>query len=53
MSAIHNLLGCFSLFFGGTLVLKMGETVGLHHTAQKISAISYLFESFSLFFGHW
>ena len=42
------LLGSFSLFFGDTLVLQMGHTVGPRYTAPKISAISYLFRTFSL-----
>ena len=42
------LLGSFSLFFGDTLVLQMGDTVGPRYTAPKISAISYLFRTFSL-----
>ena len=49
-SAIRNLLGYFSIFFGDTLVLQMGDTVhvGPRYTAPKISAISYLFRTFSL-----
>ena len=47
-SAIRNLLGSFSLFFGDTLVLQMSDTVGPRYTAPKISAISYLFRTFSL-----
>ena len=47
-SAIRNLLGSFSLFLGDTLVLQMGDTVGPRYTAPKISAISYLFRTFSL-----
>ena len=47
-SAIRNLLGSFSLFFGDTLVLQIGDTVGPRYTAPKISAISYLFRTFSL-----
>ena len=47
-SAIRNLLGSFSLFFGDTLVLQMGDTVGPRYTAPKISASSYLFGTFSL-----
>ena len=47
-SAIRNLLGSFSLFFGDTSVLQMGDTVGPRYTAPKISAISYLFGTFSL-----
>ena len=47
-SAISNLLGSFSLFFGDTLVLQMGDTVGPRYTPPKISAISYLFRTFSL-----
>ena len=47
-SAIRNLLGSFSLLFGDTLVLQMGDTVGPRYTAPKISAISYLFRTFSL-----
>ena len=44
------LLGSFSLFLGDTLVLQMGDTVhvGPRYTAPKISAISYLFGTFSL-----
>ena len=38
----------FLYFLGGTL----GDTVGPVFTAQKISAISYLFGSFLYFFGH-
>ena len=38
----------FSLFSGDTLVLQMGDTVGPRYTAPKISAISYLFRTFSL-----
>ena len=49
ISVIHNLLGSFSLFFGGTLVLKMGDTVGPRYTVQKISTIGYLFESLVFF----
>ena len=48
ISAIRNLLESFSLFFGDTLVLQMGDTVGPRYTAPKISAISYLFRTFSL-----
>ena len=29
-------------------MLQMGDTVGPHYTAPKISAISYLFETLSL-----
>ena len=47
-SVIRNLLGSFSLFLGDTLVLQMGDTVGPRNTAPKISAISYLFRTFSL-----
>ena len=47
-SAIRYLLGSFSLIFGDTLVLKMGDTVGPCYTAPKISAISYLLRIFSL-----
>ena len=41
---------CWDLFlyFGGTLVVQMGNTVGPPYTAPKISAISYLFGTFSL-----
>ena len=43
---------CWDLFlcFLGTLnlVLQMGDTVGPRYTAPKISAISYLFRTFSL-----
>ena len=35
------LLGSFSIFLGGTLVLQIGDTVGPRNTAAKISAISY------------
>ena len=45
-SANRNLLGSFSLFFGDTLVLQIGDTVGPRYTAPKISAISYLFRTF-------
>ena len=38
----------FLYFFGDTLVLQMGDTVGPRYTAPKISAISYLFGTFSL-----
>ena len=43
-------LGSFSLFFGDTLVLQKGNTVhvGPRYTLPKISAISYLFRTFSL-----
>ena len=47
-SAIRNLFGSFSLFFGDTLVLQIGDTVGPRYTAPKISAINYLFRTFSL-----
>ena len=48
LSAIRNLLGPLSIFWGGTVVLQMGDTVGPRYTAPKISAISYLFGTFSL-----
>ena len=38
----------FLLFLGDTLVLQMGDTVGPRNTGPKISAISYLFRTFSL-----
>ena len=38
----------FLYFLGDTLVLQMGDTVGPRYTAPKISAISYLFRTFSL-----
>ena len=38
----------FLYFWGDTLVLQMGDTVGPRYTAPKISAISYLFRTFSL-----
>ena len=41
-------VGIFFLIFGDTLVLQMGDTVGPRYTAPKISAISYLFKTFSL-----
>ena len=55
ISVVRNLLGSLSIFFGGTWVLKMGNTVGPRYTTQTISAIGYLFESLSFcgvfFFG--
>ena len=44
---------CWDLFLyffggGGTSVLQMGDTVGPRYTAPKISAIGYLFGTFSL-----
>ena len=41
-------LDLFLYFLGDTLVLQMGDTVGPRYTAPKISAISYLFRTFSL-----
>ena len=38
----------FLYFFGDNLVLQIGDTVGPRYTAPKISAISYLFRTFSL-----
>ena len=48
ISAICNLLESFSLFFGDTSVLQMGDTVGPCYTGPKISVINYLFRTFSL-----
>ena len=56
-NAIRNLLGYFSLFIfgaggrvgGGNLVLKMVYTACQRYTAQKISAIRYLFRFFALY----
>ena len=41
-------LGSFSLFFEDTFVSQMGDTVGPRYTAPKMSAIHYLFRTFSL-----
>ena len=38
----------FLYFFGDTLVLQIGDTISPRYTALKISAISYLFRTFSL-----
>ena len=38
----------FLYFLGDTLLLQMGDTVCPRYTAPKISAISYLFRTFSL-----
>ena len=47
LSAIRNLLVSFSIFLG-TLWCYKWATVGPRYTAPKISAISYLFGTFSL-----
>ena len=38
----------FLYFWGDTLLLQMGDTVGPRYTPPKIFAISYLFRTFSL-----
>ena len=49
-SVIRNLLGSLSLFFWGHFGVAKSDTVhvGPRNTVPKISAISYLFRTFSL-----